>query len=173
HSLTYKYAKQLHDKGKYVPTIAFAGGFTFEDQIFKCLALGAPFVKLIGMARAPIAAAMVGKTIGRAIEDGDLPVYVERFGSRIDEIFVTANHLRKELGDEMFNKLPTGAIGLYTYYERLAQGLKQLMCGSRKFAIEYMSRNDLAALTREAAEVSGITYIMDLDKEEAEKVLNE
>ena len=46
----------------------FAGGFTFEDQIFKGLAMGAPYVKLIGMARSPIAAAMVGKTIGTAIK---------------------------------------------------------------------------------------------------------
>jgi hypothetical protein len=29
---------------------------------------------------------------------------------------------------------------LYTYYERLAQGLRQLMAGSRKFAVDYISR---------------------------------
>ncbi len=56
-------------RGEYLPALAVAGGFTFEDQIFKGLAMGAPFVKLIGMARGPIAAAMVGKTIGRAIDD--------------------------------------------------------------------------------------------------------
>jgi len=59
HSMLYQYTKQLHDKGEYVPALAVAGGFTFEDQIFKGLALGAPFVKLVGMARSPIAAAMV------------------------------------------------------------------------------------------------------------------
>ena len=40
-----------------------------------------------------------------------------------DEIFVTSGDLRSELGDAEFEKLPTGALGLYTYYERLAQGL--------------------------------------------------
>ncbi|MEE8639556.1 MAG: FMN-binding glutamate synthase family protein, partial [bacterium] len=77
-----------------------------------------------------------------------------------------------ELGDDDFEKLPPGAIGLYTYYERLAQGLRQLMCGSRKFALEYISRDDLAALTPEAAEISGIPYVMDVDKEEVETILD-
>ena len=171
HSLLYEYANRLAAQGRQVPALTVAGGFTFEDQIFKGLALGAPYVKLVGMARSPIAAAMVGKTIGRAIDENQIPVYVERFGHTRDEIFVTANALRKELGDSTFEKLPCGALGLYTYYERLAQGLRQLMAGSRKFSLGYLSRNDIAALTREAAEISGIRYIMDVDKEEVNNIL--
>ncbi len=171
HSLLVQYAKQLADRGKHLPAMAFAGGFILEDQIFKGLALGAPFVKLIGMARSPIAAAMVGKTIGRTIEDRLLPVYVERFGHSKDEIFVTASSLRKELGNTEFEKLPTGALGLYTYYERLAQGLRQIMAGSRKFSLEYIERDDIASLTREAAEVSGIQYVTDVDKEQVDDIL--
>jgi glutamate synthase domain-containing protein 2 len=169
--LCHRYATQLADKGLHVPAIAVAGGFTFEDQIFKGLSLGAPFVKLVGMARFPIAAAMVGKTIGRAIDENSLPVYVERFGSTRDEIFVTASELRKELGNREFESLPPGAIGLYTYYERLAQGLRQLMAGVRKFSLEHISRNDLASLTRECAEISGIPHVMDVDKKEVEQLL--
>lgn len=172
HALLYNYAKDLADRGEYLPAIAVAGGFTFEDQIFKGLAMGAPYVKLVGMARSPIAAAMVGKTIGRGIDEGQLPVYVERFGSTKDEIFVTASELRKELGNEAFEKIPAGALGLYTYYERLAQGLRQLMAGSRKFACSYIAREDLCALTREAAAISGISWVMDVDREEAEKILH-
>ena len=172
HTLVYQYAKKLADKEKYLPAIAVNGGFSFEDQIFKALAMGAPYVKMVGMARAPIAAAMVGKTIGKTIEAQQVPVYIERFGTSKDEIFVTASSLRKELGNKEFEKLPTGAIGLYTYYERLAQGLRQLMAGSRKFALEHMSRYDLAALTREAADVSNIQFIMDVDKKEALNILD-
>lgn len=171
HSLMYFYAKKLADKGKHIPALCVAGGFTFEDQIFKGLAIGAPFVRLVGMARSPIAAAMVGKTIGRTIDDGQVPVYVARFGNSKNEIFVTAHGLRRELGDEAFERLPTGALGLYTYYERLAQGLRQLMCGSRKFALPHISRDDLAALTKEAAEISGIQYIMDADSKEVDQIL--
>ncbi len=173
HSLMYAYAKKLAGQAKHVPAIIAAGGFTFEDQIFKGLALGAPYVRLIGMARSPIAAAMVGKTIGRTIEERQVPVYVERFGTSKDEIFVTAAELRKELGDDEFEKIPTGALGLYTYYERLAQGLRQLMAGSRRFALEHISRDEISALTPEAARISGIPYVMDLDKDEAAKVLEE
>jgi glutamate synthase domain-containing protein 2 len=172
HSLLYRYAARLTEKGKYIPALAVNGGFTFEDQIFKGLALGAPYVKLIGMARGPIAAAMVGKTIGRAIESHQIPIYVERFGHTKEEIFVTARSLRKELGEEEFERLPAGALGLYTYYERLAQGLRQFMAGSRKFALKYISRDDIAALTREATEVSGIQYVMDVDRAEAETILD-
>jgi len=171
HSLLYQYVRRFAQRGESVPALAVAGGFTFEDQIFKGLALGAPFVKLVGMARAPIAAAMVGKTIGRTMDEHQIPVYVERFGTSKDEIFVTASALRRELGDEEFERLPTGALGLYTYYERLAQGLRQLMAGSRKFSLEHITRDDIAALTHEAQAVSGIQYVMDADQEEVEKIL--
>ncbi len=172
HSLLHKYTKELADKGKHVPALAVAGGITFEDQIFKGLALCAPYTRLVGMARGPIAAAMVGKTIGRAIENRRVPVYIERFGSTKDEIFVTAAALRSELGDAEFEKLPTGALGLYTYYERLAQGLRQLMAGSRKFALEHISRDDLGSLTEQCAKISGIPHVMDLDGAEVKKILS-
>jgi len=172
HSLLHQYASHLAGKGAYLPAIAVAGGFAFEDQIFKGLAMGAPYVKLVGMARGPIAAAMVGKTIGRTIDAMQVPVYIERFGNSKDEIFVTASELRRELGKDEFDKLPTGALGLYTYFERLTQGLRQIMAGSRKFSLEHISRDDIAALTPDAARVSGISYIMDVDKEQALNLLN-
>ncbi|MBU4484182.1 FMN-binding glutamate synthase family protein [bacterium] len=172
HSLLYKYAKQLSDKGHKIPALTVAGGFSFEDQMFKGLALGAPFVKMIGMARAPIAAVMVGKTIGKRIDENLVPVYIERFGQTKDEIFVTAAELRKEFGDKEFEKIPTGALGLFTYYERLGQGLRQLMAGCRKFKLEFISRNDLGSLTPEAAKISGIPHVMDLDKPEVEELLS-
>ena len=106
------------------------------------------------------------------MEENQIPVYVERFGNSKDEIFVTASALRQELGDEEFEKLPTGALGLYTYYERLAQGLRQLMAGSRKFAVEHIARDDIAALTREAAQVSGIQYVMEVDQGKVERILS-
>ena len=171
HSLMYQYADRLAKQGMKIPALVVAGGFTFEDQIYKGLAMGAPYVKMVGMARGPIAAAMVGKTIGRAIEEGQLPVYVERFGDNVDEIFVTAEGLRKELGEQTFEKVPTGALGLYTYYERLGQGLRQLMAGNRKFSLEHVARDDIAAITHDAADISGIKFITDVDKDEVDKIL--
>jgi len=170
HSLLREYMQRLATKGAFIPSLALAGGFTMEDQIFKGLALGAPFTRLIAMARAPLAAAMVAKTIGNAIEQQSLPIYIERFGTTVDEVFVTSTELRQRFGDR-FAKLPVGAIGYYTYYQRLAQGLRQLMAGARKFAIRYIDRTDIAALTREAAQISGIAYVTEVDQEEADKIL--
>ena len=171
HSLLYKYADKLTKKGKYVPDIAIAGGFSFEDQMLKGLALGAPYFKLIGMARAPLAAAMVGKTIGKKIDENMVPVYIERFGDTKEEIFVTAPDLKRKFGKD-FEKVPTGAMGVYTYMERLHQGLRQIMAGCRKFSLEYISRDDIAALTKEAADISSIPYITDVDDKEVNKILN-
>ncbi|HVO82589.1 MAG TPA: glutamate synthase-related protein [Terriglobales bacterium] len=170
HSMLRQYCDELARKGEYVPPIALAGGFTFEDQIFKGFALCAPYVKMIAWARSPLAAAMVAKNIGKAIEGQSLPIYVERFGTTVDEIFVTSTELREKYGDR-FNKLPTGAIGFYTYYQRVAQGLRQLMAGARKFACKYIDRTDIAALTPDAARISGIPLVTDVDKEEAAEVL--
>src|SRR5512142_531655 len=105
HTLTYEYCKKLAAKKQFVPDVAFAGGFSFEDQMFKGFAMGAPFVKLIAYARAPLAAAMVAKNIGKSIEAGNLPIYVQRFGMGVDEIFVGTSELRHKLGDR-FKKLP-------------------------------------------------------------------
>ena len=169
-SLLYSYCDRLAKKGEYVPPILLAGGFVLEDQIFKGLALGSPYVKAIGMARAPLAAVMVAKTIGETIRSGQLPIYLERFGKSREAIFVTAEALKREYGKD-YDRIPTSAIGLYTYYERLAQGLRQLMCGTRKFAIEHISRDDIAALTPEASRMSGIPLVSDLDAEEVESIL--
>jgi glutamate synthase domain-containing protein 2 len=169
-SLTYQYVDKLAKRGEYVPSIAFAGGVTLEDHIFKALALGAPYVKAVGMARAPLTAAMVGKNVGKRIAEDNLPVYYARYGNTVDAIFVEGSGLKKRFGKK-FADIPTGAIGLYTYNQRLVHGLKQLMCGARKFAIDKIARDDIAALTAEAAHASGIKYIMDADKEEVEKIL--
>jgi glutamate synthase domain-containing protein 2 len=169
-SLVQRCCNRLAEQGEYVPDIILAGGFVLEDQIFKGLALCAPYAKAIGMARAPLAAAMVGKTLGEAINSGELPVYLQRFGSTRESIFVTAESLKREYGKD-YEKIPTAAIGLYTYYERIAQGLRQLMAGSRKFAPEHLTRNDIAALTPESSRVSGIPLVSDTDTEEVDKIL--
>jgi len=170
HSMLREYCDRLAKAGQYVPPIAVAGGFTFEDQIFKGLSLVAPYAKLIAWARSPLAAAMVGKNIGRRIEENNLPLYVERFGTTVSEVFVTAPELHEKYKDR-FAKIPTGAIGIYTYYQRVAQGLRQLMCGARKFSLEHISRDDIAALTPRAAEISGISLVNDIDREEVEQIL--
>jgi hypothetical protein len=60
---------------------------------------------------------------------------------------------------------------MITYFDRLNGGLQQIMAGARKFALRYITRDDLSALTRHAAEISGIPYVMDADREEVDRIL--
>jgi hypothetical protein len=88
----------------------------------------------------------------------------------VDHIFILAAQLKAKYGKD-FEKIPTGAIGMITYFDRLNAGLQQLMAGARKFALKHISREDLCSLTREASDVSGISYVMEVDKREAAKIL--
>src|SRR4030042_7060225 len=99
--LAYNYAKIISNKGKYVPDLAIAGGFALEDQIFKGLSLAAPFFKLVGMARSPITACMVGKTISEKIKSGNIPESIKKYGNDLESIFVEVTELRKEFNDKI------------------------------------------------------------------------
>lgn len=169
-SLMQKYLNKLAAKGVHIPGIIIGGGITMEDQIFKALALGAPYTKAVNMARSPLTAAMVGKNVGEKVKSGKVPNEYKKYGEKLEQVFILASEVKNMVGDR-FDQLPVGAIGVYTYFERLAQGLRQFMCGARKFALQYISQDDIAALTEEAAKISGIRYIMDIDMEEAEKIL--
>jgi glutamate synthase domain-containing protein 2 len=163
--LAYDMCKELAARGEYVPPIAIAGGFSLEDHIYKAIALGAPFVKAVCLGRALMAAAMVGKTEGNKVMDGH-EVEDAYLG-----LFAVGAELKKRFGDE-FKNLPAGAIGFYSYVQRLKQGLQQLMAGSRKFALRHIDRTDLISLTREAEDISGIPYVMDAEKDEVAKILS-
>ncbi len=167
--LTYQMCERLKTKGAYIPPIAIAGGLSLEDHIFKALALAAPYVKAICLGRAMMTAAMVGKTHGRMMAD-KMDLEGEDIGEGYLKLFAVGAELKERFGED-FEGLPPGAIGIYSYIDRLRQGLQQLMAGERKFALQYIERNDLVALTRDAADVSGIPYVMDSDKEEIDKIL--
>jgi glutamate synthase domain-containing protein 2 len=173
-AMAYDLCKKLADKGAFVPDVAIAGGFSTEDHIFKALAMGAPFVKAVCMGRALMIPGMVGKNIGLWLQEGAnaLPKTVSEFGSTVEEIFVCYEDLVAKYGKETVKELPLGAIGIYTFVDKLKVGLQQLMAGSRNFTISTISRDDLMALTPEAAQVSGIPYVMDAYREEAEKIIS-
>jgi len=173
HSMAYELCLRLAQKGARVPDIAFAGGFSSEDHVFKALALGAPYCKAVCMGRALMIPGMVGKNIGRWLngEDGGLPKTVSKYGTTKEEIFVCYNLLKETYGKDV-DEFPLGAIGIYSVGEKIRVGLQQLMAGARKWRIDLISRNDLAALTEEASRVTGIPYIMDAYREEALKIID-
>ncbi len=154
----HKMLASLAAKGRPLPQVAIAGGFAAEDQIFKGLALGAPHIGFVAVGRGAMAAAMVGKRVGEALARGETPKEFARFGSRIEDVFADYRLLKADFGAEAA-KIPTGAIGVYSYLDRLSTGLRQLMALNRKFALRTIGREDILPLTDAAAKVSGIpTY---------------
>lgn len=173
HSMAYELCLRLARRGHWVPDIAFAGGFSAEDHIFKSLAMGAPYCKAVCMGRALMIPGMVGKNIEIWLkgENGGLPKTVSKYGATKEEIFVCYEELRAKYGSEV-DKFPLGAVGVFSTTEKLRVGLQQLMAGARKWRVNFISRNDLAALTEEAAKVTNLPYIMDAYREEALEIID-
>ncbi|MBU0567394.1 FMN-binding glutamate synthase family protein [bacterium] len=171
HAAAYEFCQKLSDKGERIPDIAFAGGFSSEDHVFKALALGAPFVKAICMGRALMIPGMVGKNIDKWIKDDDLPKTVHEFGTTVPEIFVCYEEVADMLGKDEMKNIPLGALGIYSYSQKTKVGLQQLMAGARCFNIDAITRNELMSLTEECAKVTGISYLMDSYRQEAEAIL--
>ena len=169
-SLAYQFASQLKAKGKYVPDMAIAGGFSLEDHIFKALALGAPYFKAVCMGRALMIPAFVGKNIKKWVDEGKLPTEIKKYGDVPERVFITTETLKAKYGKD-FARIPWGAVAMYTFADRLKLGLQQLMAGARKFSLQYIDRSDVVSLTKEAAEVTGIPYVMESDMKEAERIL--
>ncbi|GAB1374297.1 hypothetical protein MASR1M46_11810 [Bacteroidales bacterium] len=142
---------ELREENLWIPEIAIAGGIAMEDTMFKALALGAPNIKLVGIGRAAMAAAVTGKNIGELIENDATPASYKAFGDTADTIFKDANYI-KSIYKETGKPISYGAIGLYSYLSRLSFGLKLLMALNRKFSLKYIHQSDVIPLTKEARE---------------------
>jgi len=182
HSKAHEYAGILAARGEKVVDMSFAGGIALEDHIFKALALGAPYTKLICMGRAIMIPGFVGSNIEGAIHPDKrdavcgnwdkLPKTVSSIGSKAEEIFASYFDVQKKVGKKEMANIPYGAIAFYTLADKLACGLQQLMAGVRKFSLSNLSRSDLFAGNRETAKETGISHIADANDEAAKKILN-
>ncbi|MDD5668664.1 MAG: FMN-binding glutamate synthase family protein [Candidatus Omnitrophica bacterium] len=169
-ALTYEFCEKLAKKKMRVPDLAIAGGFSLEDHVFKVIAMGSPYVKAVCMGRALMIPGFVGKNIADWIANNNIPPTVSEYGVKPEEIFVCYEELAEKYGGDM-KDIPLGAVGIYTFSQRIKVGLQQLMAGSRNFSLGSISRKDLMSLTEDAAKISGIPYVLDAYRKEAEKVL--
>ena len=182
HSKTYEYASILAAKGQTVVDLALAGGLAREDHIFKALALGAPFTKLVCMGRAAMIPGFLGTNIEGALNPDrkakingnwdELPPSVKEVGSTADEIFASYYDVEKKVGKAEMKNIPYGAIAMWTLADKLAAGLQQLMAGARRFNLNEISREDLFAGNRETAKETKIPFITDVLDERAKQILN-
>jgi hypothetical protein len=193
HAKAHEYASLLTQKRKPVVDMAFAGGLAREDHIFKALALGAPYTKLICMGRALMIPGFLGSNVEgvlrgqerEVIQDGSLvskdtvhgnwdklAAAVSEIGSSADEIFAGYYEVQKKVGREEMTNIPYGAIAIWTLADKLVAGLQQLLAGARKFDIKQISRSDLVACNRETERETGIPFITDVADAKARKILS-
>jgi glutamate synthase domain-containing protein 2 len=182
HTKAYEYAKILSDRGIKVPDLSFAGGFAREDHIFKAIALGSPFVKMVCMGRAPMIPGFLGANIEgvfkpekRAELSGhweSLPNTVTEHGKYPEEIFSGWEPVQAKVGPDEMKNIPYGAIAMYAFADKLGCGLQQLMAGARKFNLEQLSRSDLISANRETEEVTKIPFMTEAENDQALKILN-
>jgi glutamate synthase domain-containing protein 2 len=182
HAKAYEYASILAARGKQVVDLSFAGGFALEDSIFKGIALGAPYTKLICMGRSLMIPGFLGANIEGALHPDrkakvngswdKLPASIAAMGSSPEEIFASYYDVEKKVGKEEMKNIPYGAIAMWTMADKLACGLQQLMAGARKFKLDTICRGDLLAGNRETARETGITYLTEARDESAKKILS-
>ncbi len=182
HAKAYEYASLLSAKGKSVVDMSFAGGFALEDHIFKALAVGAPYTKLVCMGRAIMIPGFLGANIEGAIYPerraevngnwNELPKNVLEIGKTADEIFACYHDLEDKLGKDEMGNIPYGAIAFYTLADKLGCGLQQLMAGARKFSLDKITRQEIFSGNRETARETGIPHVADVNDESARKILN-
>jgi len=181
HAKSYEYASILAARGMRVVDMAFAGGLAREDHIFKALALGAPYTKLVCMGRAVMIPGFLGSNIEGVLNPGrrekvsgqwdKLAPAVEEIGATADEIFAGYYDVQKKVGADEMKNIPFGAIAMWTLADKLAAGLQQLMAGARRFSLSEISRDDLVSANRETEQVTGIPFITEALDESAKKIL--
>ena len=182
HSKAHEYASILAAKGADVVDMSFAGGFALEDHIFKAVALGAPFTKLVCMGRAILIPGYLGSNIEGVIHPDrreklsgnweKLPKTVTMHGETAEEIFTSYFDVEKKLGKDEMKNIPYGAIAFCTLADKLSCGLQQLMAGARKFSLDQIKRTDLFSGNRETARETGIPHVSDANDEAAVKIIN-
>jgi len=182
HAKAHEYAGILSAKGKTVVDMSFAGGFALEDHIFKALALGAPYTKLICMGRGIMVPGFLGANVEGAIHPerradvngnwNELPRNVLQQGKTADEIFTGYHDLEEKIGKDEMKNIPYSAIAFYTLADKLGCGLQQLMAGARKFSLNQITRHEIFSGNRETAQETGIPHCTDVNDESAKKVLN-
>ena len=181
HAKAYEYAQILAKKGKKVVDMAFAGGLAREDHIFKALALGAPYVKLVCMGRALMIPGFLGSNIEGALNPqvkekvygnwDKLPASVNEFGTIPEEIFAGYYDVQKKVGKDEMKNIPFGAIAVWTLADKLAAGLQQFMAGARQFTLKAISRQEIFSANRETEKETGIPFITDWADDKAKKIL--
>jgi hypothetical protein len=181
HAKAAQYAQILAARGQRVVDMAFAGGLAREDLIFKALALGAPFTKLVALGRSMMIPGFLGSNVEGVLKperrqavNGNwdkLAASVSSVGSSAEEIFSGYYAIQGIVGSAEMRNIPFGAIAIWTLADKLSAGVQQFMAGVRKFNLSAISRDDIFSGNRETERETGIPFISDIGDQSAKKIL--
>ena len=181
HAKAHEYASILANRGDKVVDLCLGGGLAREDHVFKALAVGAPFTKLALMGRAVMIPGFLGANVEGVIKPEErirlngnwdsLPPNVAQYGRTADEIFAGYYDVQKKVGADEMKNIPYGAIAMYTFADKLAAGLQQLLAGVRKFNVSEITRDEVFSANRETEKETGIPFITDVLDGAAKRIL--
>ena len=89
---------------------------------------------------------MMGKRIGDQIKEGNVPKQFKKYGDSLEEIFGDLADLRSLYGLKA-NEFSPGAIGVFSYLQKIAYGIKHFGALNRKFDLNLWDRSDLIPVT--------------------------
>ena len=159
-SILYGILDKLTKEGMELPHVAITGGFATEDQVYKALALGAPYVSAVGLCRSSMAAAMSAKKIGELIEAGKVPPELARFGTTKEELFSDLPELRGLYGSAADGVLHRGRRSIFLPEPHRHHGAAPTFAAlNRKFDVKHISGADVFPLTRDAKELLDGTWL--------------
>lgn len=181
HSKAYEYASILKATGQKVVDLSFGGGLAKEDQIFKALALGGEFTKLVCLGRSVMIPGFLGSNIEGVLKPerrkevngnwDELPKTVTENGTKAEDIFAGYFDLQAVVGAEAMKTMPYGAIAIWTMADKISAGLQQFLAGVRKFSVNELDRSDIFSANRETEKETGIPFITDVNDEKAKAIL--
>lgn len=181
HAKAYEYNKILAEQGASPADLSFAGGLARPDHIYKALALGAPFCKIITLGRSIMIPGFVGSNIEGVLYPArrnavhgawdKLPAVIQECGNTPEEIFDGYDDFKNMVGADEMKQIPLGAVAIWTYIDKLMVGMQQLMAGARSFSIASIERQDLASANRETERETGIPFITEAQDDLAKQIL--
>lgn len=181
HAKAYEYASILKSKGQRVVDLSFGGGLAKEDQIFKALALGGEFAKLVCLGRSVMIPGFLGSNIEGVLKPerrkevngnwNDLPKTVTENGTKAEDIFAGYYDLQAVVGTDAMKAMPYGAIAIWTMADKIAAGLQQFLAGVRKFSVIEIDRTDIFSANRETERETQVPFITDVNDDKAKSIL--
>jgi hypothetical protein len=101
-----------------------------------------------------------------------LPKTVTQYRNSPEEIFAGYYDVKDRVGSDEIKNIPYGAIAMWTFADKLAAGLQQLLAGARKVSLNTITRKEIFSANRETESETKIPFITDVQDSVAKNLLS-